>query len=100
LDKEQWGGGWLALKRVDSGLISQEQCGGALTKNESWMVEFTRSYFVLEMEAFFHSFWVCKRGFHYLLKEKPFLFVVLGWISISLAYLMMRPDFKAMLLVP
>jgi hypothetical protein len=40
LDKEQcWGGGetyWLALKRTDSGLVSEEQCGGVLTRAEGW----------------------------------------------------------------
>jgi len=59
------------------------------------------SHFSLET-AFFCSFRVWARGFHDLLREKHFLFILLGWGSICITFLVVHsicPDFLASMLV-
>jgi hypothetical protein len=70
----------LAPKRVDTGLVSQEQCRGILRKVGCGMVEINGKSLFLREGAVFHSFRVCNTGFHDLLREKLCsLFMSLGW---------------------
>jgi len=90
----------MALKRVDYGLVSHMQCGGALRINIQNQEYIT---FPLRRGAFFHSFRVCKSDFHDLLREKPSsLFPLLGRSLISITTLMMHSmhlDLMARILV-
>jgi hypothetical protein len=53
--KEQYGGDWFALKRADSGSISQEQCGWDLKGDDSGMVEFKKNKSLFLKEGSFLS---------------------------------------------
>jgi hypothetical protein len=77
----------LALERGDTGLASQEQCGGVLRKAGSVMVKINSKSLFVQDGASFHSFRVCSSSFHDLLREKPSsLFMLSGWSSISYCF--------------